>query len=574
MSEFDLRERLAALLRHALDAALADGALPPMPAAQIGLDRRGDELADYASADALRLARGAKMPPRAIAEAIAAHVEADAAIAEVTVAGPGFVNIRLDDAWVLDQIEAIVNAGAAFGPAPVADPQRVQVEYLSANPTGPLTVGAGRIGVVGDAIARMLAARGHDVTREYYVNDAGRQIELLGQTVHHHYAAALGVTQPFPEDGYRGAYVAEWGRTIAAEDGDRWLDLQRREDAEAFEQRSVAIALTSIQHDLADLEIEFDEWYSEREMRARGEVEAALATLTDAGHVTHREGATWFVGGEGTEDRENVLVRSRGDPTYFATDIAYHHDKFRERKFDLVINIWGADHQGHVPRMKAAMEALGIDPARLEILVAQMVGVRSGDGLARAGKRSGRFVTLREVLDEVGPAATRYFFLSKAIDSQMEFDLELAKREDPENPDLLHPDGARALRRDPAVGGRESVRRDARPLTLGRAGSGPGPAAAGLSRGDGGRVGLAGAAPHRALPAGARPRLSLLLQRSPRGKRRRRADGRPAAPGRRRASGGGERLGVAGHRRAGADVGAVREPPAPNPVRVDIRERM
>ena len=434
MSEFDLRERLAALLRRALDAALADGALPPMPTAQIGLDRRGDELADYASADALRLARGAKMPPRAIAEAIAAHVEADAAIAEVTVAGPGFVNIRLDDAWVLDQIEAIVNAGAAFGPAPVADPQRVQVEYLSANPTGPLTVGAGRIGVVGDAIARMLAARGHDVTREYYVNDAGRQIELLGQTVHHHYAAALGVTQPFPEDGYRGAYVAEWGQSIAAEDGDRWLDLQRREDAEAFEQRSVAIALTSIQHDLADLELDFDEWYSEREMRARGDVEAALTTLTDAGHVTHREGATWFVGGEGTEDRENVLVRSRGDPTYFATDIAYHHDKFRARQFALVINVWGADHQGHVPRMKAAMEALGIDPARLEILVAQMVGVRSGDGLARAGKRSGRFVTLREVLDEVGPAATRYFFLSKAIDSQMEFDLELAKREDPENP--------------------------------------------------------------------------------------------------------------------------------------------
>ena len=405
-----------------------------MPTAGIGLDRRGDELADYASADALRLARGAKMAPRAIAEAIAAHVASDPAIADVTVAGPGFVNIRLDDAWVLGQIEAIVEAGADFGPTPVADPQRIQVEYLSANPTGPLTVGAGRIGVVGDAIARMLTARGHDVTREYYVNDAGRQIELLGQTVHHHYAAALGVSQPFPEDGYRGAYAAEWGQAVAAEDGDRWLDIQRREDAEAFEQRSVTIALASVKHDLADLDLEFDEWYSEREMRARGEVEAALKTLTESGHVTHREGATWFVGGEGTEDRENVLVRSRGDPTYFATDIAYHHDKFRQRRFDRVINIWGADHQGHVPRMKAAMEALGIDPARLEILVAQMVGVRSGDGLARAGKRSGRFITLREVLDEVGPAATRYFFVSKAIDSQMEFDLELAKREDPENP--------------------------------------------------------------------------------------------------------------------------------------------
>ena len=405
------------------------------------------------------------------------------------------------------------------------------------------------------------------------VNDAGRQIELLGQTVHHHYAAALGVTRPFPEDGYRGAYVAEWGQTIAAEDGDRWLDLQRREDAEAFEQRSVAMALASIQHDLADLEIDFDEWYSEREMRARGEVEAALTTLTDAGHVTHREGATWFVGGEGTEDRENVLVRSRGDPTYFATDIAYHHDKFRAREFDLVINIWGADHQGHVPRMKAAMEALGIDPARLEILVAQMVGVRSGDGLARAGKRSGRFVTLREVLDEVGPAATRYFFLSKAIDSQMEFDLELAKREDPENPiyyiQMAHARCAgiqRSAAENPSA-------RDARSLTPGRTRSGPGAPPAGLSRGDGGRVGLARAAPHRALPAGARPRLSLLLQRSPRGERRRHADGRPAAPGRRRAAGRGERLGAAGHRRAGANVGAGSRIPPVTESPVGVNER-
>ena len=434
MPEFVLRERLAALLRNALAAALAGGDLPPMPAAQIGLDRRGDELADYASADALRLARVAKMAPRAIAEAIASHIASDAAIADVTVAGPGFINFRLDDEWVLGQIETIIRAGATFGPTPVADPQRVQVEYLSANPTGPLTVGAGRIGVVGDAIARMLAARGHDVTREYYVNDAGRQIEVLGQTVHHHYAAALGASRPFPEDGYQGAYAAEWGQTIAAEDGERWLDAEEREGAEAFELRSIAIALASVKRDLADLGIDFDVWYSEREMRARGDVAAVLQTLADTGHVTHREGATWFVGGEGTDDRENVLVRSRGDPTYFATDIAYHQGKFGERKFDLVINIWGADHQGHVPRMKAAMEALGFDPSQLEILVAQMVGVRSGDGLARAGKRSGRFVTLREVLDEVGPAATRYFFLSKAIDSQMEFDLELAKREDPENP--------------------------------------------------------------------------------------------------------------------------------------------
>ena len=239
---------------------------------------------------------------------------------------------------------------------------------------------------------------------------------------------------PLPEDAYRGQYAVEWGQTIADEDGDRWVDVSDPANAEAFEIRAVGIALDSIKHDLDSLGIEFDVWFSEREMRARGDVTEVLETLTEGGHVTHRDGAKWFVGDEGSEDRENVLVRSRGDPTYLATDIAYHRGKFIDRKFDHVINVWGADHQGHIPRMKSALAALKIDPSKLEILVAQMVGVRSDDGLARAGKRTGRFVTLREVMDEVGRSATRYFFLSKAIDSQMEFDLDLAKREGPENP--------------------------------------------------------------------------------------------------------------------------------------------
>ena len=429
-----LRTDLSVLLQRGLAAAQAAGELPLLPQADILVERRGDALADYSTAEAMRLARSAQTSPRTIAEAIVRHTPASPAIAALDVAGPGFINLKLSDGWLVQQIDAVLAAGAAFGSSYLGGGRAVQVEFVSANPTGPLTVGGGRGGVVGDALARLLAATGHTVVREYYINDAGRQIELLGESVFHHYAMAFDHRAEFPADGYKGAYIATWGAGIAREDGDRWLPRGGGRDVRGFEQRAVALALADIRQDLDALDLQFDSWFSEDGLRARGEVADAIAFLASRGLVTQRDGATWFVGGAGMEDRENVLVRSRGDPTYFAADIAYHRNKFETRKFERVIDIWGADHHGHVPRMKAAVEALGIDPSRLEVLVTQMVGIRSGNGVARQGKRSGNFVTLRELLDEVGPAATRYFFLSKAIDSQMEFDLELAKREDPENP--------------------------------------------------------------------------------------------------------------------------------------------
>ncbi len=428
--------RLSALLAEGLSAAQAAGEVGAAPAVAFAVERRDDELADYSSAEALRLARIVRAPPRAIAEAILAHLPPSPLVRRAEVAGPGFINVWLDDAWVFDQIQTVNAAGPAFGRSDQGGGARVQVEFVSANPTGPLTAGAGRGGVVGDALARLLEATGHDVTREYYVNDAGHQVEVLGQSVYHHYAAVFDAQAPFPADGYQGAYAAAWGAQIAREDGPRWLGGGAAADAAAFEARAVGIGLAEIRRDLDDLGIEFDVWFSEHDLRARGEVARALATLEANGYVARRDGAVWFVGGAGMEDRENVLVRSRGDPTYFAADIAYHRDKFETRQFERVIDVWGADHHGHVPRMKAAMEALDMDAsaAQLEILVTQMVGIRTDGALGRQGKRSGKFVPLREVLDDVGPAATRYFFLSKAIDSQMEFDLELAKRQDPENP--------------------------------------------------------------------------------------------------------------------------------------------
>ena len=431
-----IRSRLSALLSEGLSAAQAAGAVSATPDVAFTLERRDDDLAHYSSSEALRLARIVGAPPRAIAAAIVAHLPSSPVVSRVETAGPGFINFWIDDIWVLEQLRAVIEAGSAYGGSDIGGGASVQVEYVSANPTGPLTAGAGRGGVVGDALARLLEMCGYRVTREYYVNDAGHQVEILGQSVYHHYAQALGARAPFPADGYQGDYIAAWARRIACDDGPRWLGDEAPSDAPGFEARAVHIGLAEIRRDLDDLGIEFDVWFSEQAMRDRGDVDQVIHALDAQGSVAHRDGAVWFIGGAGEDDRENVLVRSRGDPTYFAVDIAYHRDKFETRGFERVIDVWGADHHGHVPRMHAAMEALDAraDAGRLEILVTQMVGIRTDGELGRQGKRSGKFVTLREVIDEVGPAAIRYFFLSKAIDSQMEFDLELARREDPENP--------------------------------------------------------------------------------------------------------------------------------------------
>ena len=427
---------LSIFLSEGLRAAQAAGVIADIPVTGFTVERRNDDHADYSSAEAMRLARVLGSSPRAIADAIVTHLPASRVVRTVEAAGPGFINVWLDDEWVLEQIPAINSAGNTFGRTDTGKGRRVQIEFVSANPTGPLTAGAGRGGVIGDALARLLEACGYEVTREYYVNDVGYQIEMLGLSVYHHYAKTLGQNAPFPAEGYKGDYISAWGRLIAEEDGEQWLGDGAPNDPTAFEARTVGIGLAQIRCDLDDLGIKFDTWFSEKELRLGGAVDAVIQDLEARGFVTRRDGATWFVGGTGVQDRENVLVRSRGDPTYFASDIAYHRDKFQNRKFDHVIDIWGADHHGHVPRIKAAMEAIevNVDGSQLEILVTQMVGIRTDGELGRQGKRSGKFVTLRELLDEVGPAATRFFFLSKAIDSQMEFDLELAKREDPENP--------------------------------------------------------------------------------------------------------------------------------------------
>jgi len=373
------------------------------------------------------------MAPIKIAEAIARHIPSAEFLARVEPAPPGFVNFTLSDEWLAQQVEAILAAGEAYGNTDLGKGKRVQVEFVSANPTGPLTVGSGRNAVIGDTLANVLSAAGYDVQREYYINDRGTQVELFNETLYARYAQALGVDEEIPERGYRGAYMVEMGREIAAEEGDRFLKMPKAEAIAAIGEIGLKKILQGIKDDLEAMGIHYDNWFSERSLY-NGAFDKVMAILRQGGYIVEREGAIWFASTELGEDKDNVLVRSDGEPGYFASDIAYHYNKFVERGFDWVIDVWGADHQGHVPRMKAMMRALGLDPERLTLIIYQLVTLKRGGEVVRLSKRTGDIVTLREVLDEVGSDAVRFFLLSRSAESQMDFDLELAKEQSAENP--------------------------------------------------------------------------------------------------------------------------------------------
>ena len=308
------------------------------------------------------------------------------------------------------------------------------MEFVSVNPTGPLHVGHGRGAVLGGTLANVLKAAGYSVEKEYYVNDAGNQMTSFYRSLYARYQQELGHAAELPADGYRGEYVVDLAREIVAEVDGGLLELPEEVALDRIGRMGLRKAQDSIRRDLDLLGVTFDVWFSEQSLYDSGQFQRTMALLRQNGFVVDKEGAVWFASSEMGEDKDNVLVRSNGTPTYFASDIAYHRNKFSERGFDRVIDIWGADHQGHVPRMKAAVQALGIDPARLEIIITQMVSLRRGDVELKVSKRSGELVTLRELVEEVGADACKFFFLSRSADSQMDFDLELAKRESSENP--------------------------------------------------------------------------------------------------------------------------------------------
>jgi len=439
MTEF-IHDQVAALVVAGLRAAQENGALPQFKMPPVIVERpRQLEHGDYASPVCLQLAKVARMSPRQIAAQVVEHIPPAPFVDRVEVAGPGYINLTLDAAWLTAQVEAILDAGATFGNLAIGRGQKYQVEFVSANPTGPIHVGSVRNAVIGDTIANVLAAAGFEVEREYYINDAGSQVRHFGESVYARYAQALGRDEPFPEDGYRGHYVVEMGQQMAQQYGDQYLGLPRREAVRALGRDGMARVLDEMRRDLADLGIEFDTWFHEKSLYESGLFDRTLQILRDKGHIVERDDAVWFT----TPDLEAdaVVIRSPQiiaepdeRPTYLASDIAYAWSKLVERSFDRAIYVWGADHHGDVPRVKAAVRALGLDPERVVVILYQLVSLKQGGEDVRMSKRAGEFVTLRELLDEVGPDPIRFMLLTCTVDATMDFDLDLAVEQSDKNP--------------------------------------------------------------------------------------------------------------------------------------------
>jgi len=432
---FMLKHRIAAQIERAAVEAQRRGALPEVALPRIAMERpQSAAHGDYACSFPLKLARVSKMNPMDIARTIAELLSAMPEVEKIEVAKPGFINLTLRDEWLAEQVEVIRSEDQKYGCIDIGEGRRVQVEFVSVNPTGPLHVGHGRGAVLGDTLASALSAAGYSVEREYYVNDAGGQIEAFYRSLYARYREALGHPSEIPNDGYRGSYLVDLAGEIVREKGDAFLQLDEKAAVSDLGKIGLRKMMESIREDLELIRVHFDVWFSEKSLYESSQYETAMSLLRGKGHVVEREGAVWFASSELGDDKDNVLVRSTGVPTYFASDVAYHYNKFVERGFDRVINIWGADHQGHVPRMKAVLSALDIDPARLQVLITQMVTLKRGDAEIRISKRSGEIVTLRDVIEEVGADACRFFFLARSADSQMDFDLELAKKESTDNP--------------------------------------------------------------------------------------------------------------------------------------------
>ena len=390
------------------------------------------EFGDLACNVALIWAKQQRKPPRAIAEAILKNLEdRDGILARAGIAGPGFLNFSFSPKFYYQRLGEFA-AGKELEPN-LGRGEKVQVEFASVNPTGPLHVGHGRVAVIGDVLARLLGAVGFDVEREYYVNDAGNQMEKLGLSLYLRYRELYGEKIAFPEDGYPGEYV----KKLAADAGRQWGEKFLSEASDAtiafFSQYGWENLLAAIRSDLSAFGITFDSFVSEKNLRARGEVEKTIPLLSDRGMLYEQEGARWFRSTAYGDDKDRTVIKSNGELTYFLSDIAYHRNKL-ERGFKKLINVWGADHHGYVPRLKAALSALGYDPQLLQVVLVQMVHLTRGGEPVRMGKRQGEFVSLREVVDEVGADAARFFFLMRKSDSHLDFDLELAKKESSENP--------------------------------------------------------------------------------------------------------------------------------------------
>jgi arginyl-tRNA synthetase len=430
-----LKKRIADSLSKAVQTMQEQNLLVPSTMPEIIVERPQDQKhGDYASSLAMKLARAARNKPMSVAEKLVEFLPSVDGVERVDIAAPGFINFTISRKWLAKLVDAILSMGETYGNVDMGNGSRVQIEFVSVNPTGPLHVGHGRGAVLGSTLANVLSAAGYDVEKEYYVNDAGTQIDNFRLSLWVRYQQCFGRDVPMPAEGYLGTYMVELAREIAAAEGERFLKLPDDRAVRELGDIGLGRMVDAIRKELDRLRVTFDIWFSEKDLYSGGQAEKSMSILKNGGYVAQKENATWFVSTALGEDKDNVLVRSNGSPTYFASDIAYHYNKFLERKFHRVINIWGADHQGHVSRMKAVVGALGVSPEKLEILITQLVTLRRGDEIVRLSKRSGDIITLVEVMEEVGVDACRFVFLSRSADSQMDFDLELAKKQSVDNP--------------------------------------------------------------------------------------------------------------------------------------------
>ena len=426
----DIKDILESLVREALKgyAEKMGMSVPDIP---IVIERPAiKEFGDFATNVAMQTARILKKPPLEIAEAIKAAMPANALVMDTSVVRPGFINFRLAPAAGGFILQTILSQGDRYGRGNIGGGKKVLIEFMSANPTGPLHIGHARNAILGDSIARILEGTGYKVTREYYYNDAGVQMKKLGESLQARYLQNLGKDVPFPEDGYKGDYMIEIAQNLTREQGE---SLVAEDNIEIFTLFAARHIIRLIDEDMKALGICFDNWFSESSLHKSGKVNSTLDYLKDKGMLYEKDGAWWLRSERFGDEKDRVVIKSDGEKTYLAPDIAYHKDKF-DRGFDLLINVLGGDHHGYVPRLKAGVQALGYDAARLHCIVFQMVSLLKDGETLKLSTRSGKFITLKEVAGELGADVVRFFFLMRSADSQMIFDWELAKDHSMNNP--------------------------------------------------------------------------------------------------------------------------------------------
>ena len=428
----DIKDTLTEAIVAAAKSAIADGVFPEGELPTVVLEVPPQkEFGDFATNFAMQSARVFHKAPRQIAEELVKRIEGDW-LDHAQIAGPGFLNFYLKGNVLYDSFQKILEAGESYGQLPKKDAPKIQVEYVSANPTGLLHVGHGRGAAAGSALVNLLRAAGYPVESEYYINDAGNQMNNLARSVNARYLELLGQEVEFPEDGYHGQDIIDTAKRIIDKEGDKYLSMSDDERLEIFKDLAYVEKLAALKEDLESFNVTFDNWFSERTLHPEA-VKAAVKILQDNGNIYEQDGALWLKSTAYGDDKDRVVIRDNGVPTYLAADIAYHHNKY-ERGFDRLINIWGADHHGYVCRVKAAMDALGHDSEKLTVLLLQMVALYRGGELVKMSKRTGQSVTLNELMEEVGTDAARYFFLMRSLDSQLDFDLDLAKKKSNDNP--------------------------------------------------------------------------------------------------------------------------------------------